>query len=112
MFGQPLGAVMLFAFVVPKLVLAAQSWAQITGIRRWYVVDPFVTEGLRFRGARADGAFSVALAASGSVIFSLVMPKDDHPSPYREAIARRGWNSLTHFGISTRQFDTDVMRLA
>lgn len=110
-FNQPLGAVMLIAFVVADLDQAVKKWSQTTGIGPWYVSDAPVGDGLIFRGQPNHGAMRIALAASGSLAISLIEPKDDAPSLHREIAAQRGWNSLTHVAASTRSYDQDAARL-
>lgn len=109
--GQPVGGIQLIAFVVEDVREAAETWAKLTGIGPWFVVDPFRADGLFYRGESNDAQFAIALAASGSIFVSLIQPKDEKPSIYQEVLARRGFGALSHVAFSTKRYERDLATL-
>jgi pimeloyl-ACP methyl ester carboxylesterase len=104
-------SIRLLAFVVEDLQAAVEQWCAVTGVGPWILVDHFKTEDQRFRGAPSSAGISVAFSSSGDLVISLIEPTDNMPSIYRETVAERGWNCLSHVAFVTANYEQDLASL-
>ncbi len=109
-FGQPLGAIMQTAYIVPNLDIAIDHWVSTLKIGPWFIARDFAMDDVQYRGQPSDMKISLALAYSGSMCFELIQQTNNVPSVYTEVIEQRGYG-FHHWGISTNDFDGDRRRL-
>ena len=103
--GVPGHHVMQAAFVVDDVEVAAHEWVRTTGIGPFLLVPGIVLEEYDYRGRPSSGLeFSVAIAQSGGVQIELVAQHGDHPSAYRDTIAKGG-QGFHHLAIYTPDYD-------
>lgn len=108
-FGRRNGQIIQMAYVVEDLRAAIDWWIADTGAGPWFVLDHFWAEGQVYRGARSLADITVAMSFSGDMNIELIQPLDDHPSVYREMIARKGYG-FHHIGIASADVEADIAR--
>jgi len=109
--GQPLDAIVQFAYVVDDIDEAAMRYVERLGVGPWYVRGPFDPPHARHRGQPTSPTFSVARAFSGHTMLELIVQHDDGPSVFHEGDGPRRYG-FHHWGRVTRTFDADVARYA
>lgn len=103
--GVPGRHVMQVALMVEDLEAACANWTGTTGIGPFLTVPHVLLDEYDYRGRKASGLdFSVAIAQSGGVQIELVQQHGDHPSAYRDTIAK-GEGGFHHLGIYTADYD-------
>lgn len=80
------------------------------GIGPWWVTRNQAPETFIHRGRQSDTRFSWGLTWSGDVMYELIQPLDDHPSPYREFLDA-GREGLQHGGFYPLDFDAAIEEL-
>ncbi|MFD9248992.1 VOC family protein, partial [Streptomyces bottropensis] len=85
-FGQPIDAVIQFAYTVPDLAAEMRWWTDELGVGPWFVSDRIDGEGSTYRGEPGRAEFALALAFSGHTMVELIQTLDDEPSIYKEAL--------------------------
>ncbi|MFD9111540.1 VOC family protein [Streptomyces bottropensis] len=90
-FGQPIDAVIQFAYTVPDLAAEMRWWTDELGVGPWFVSDRIDGEGSTYRGEPSRAEFALALAFSGHTMVELIQTLDDEPSIYKEAYERHGY---------------------
>lgn len=108
-FGQPVGGVLQYAYTVPDLTSAMETWTSRLGIGPWFVRGPFSPSTARYRNNPAHFTLSLARAFSGHVMVELIQQHDEYPSIYREFITQRGYG-FHHFGVGVHDFDAELAR--
>lgn len=108
-FGQPVGGIVQFAYVVPDLDSAIHDFASRLLVGPWFLRGPFVPPAGRYRGNPTDIELTLARSWAGHVMIELIFQHDDKPSVYRETVEKRGYG-FHHWAIGTRQFDAEVER--
>lgn len=108
-FGQPLGAVMQFAYTVPSIESAMPEWSRRLGLGPFAILEGSLLEDTRYYGAPSDIALRAALVFSGSMCIELIEQTNDAPSVYRDAIEARGYG-FHHWAVSTADFDAELAR--
>ena len=109
--GQPLDAIVQFAYVVDDVDEAAMRYVGRLGVGPWYVRGPFAPPHARHRGRPTKPTFSVGRAFSGHAMLELIVQHDDGPSVFHEAPGPRRYG-FHHWGRVTRSFDVDVAAFA
>lgn len=108
-FGQPLGGIVQTAFVVEDVRAAIDHFIRDCGAGPFFLLDHFLGEGQVYRGAPSIADVAIAMGFAGHMQIELIQPLDDHPSVYRETIARRGYG-FHHFGIACYDVETEIGR--
>lgn len=108
-YGQPLGSVMQYAFVVEDIEAAILHYVDALGIGPWFVIGPFVPPEGTYRGKPTDIEISLAMAFSGHTMIELIQQHDTKPSVYRETIERTGYG-FHHFATISGSFEKDLAR--
>ncbi|WP_427965900.1 VOC family protein [Altererythrobacter sp.] len=97
--GQKLGAVAQFAYVVEDLDQAIGHLIRDCSAGPFFVIEHFLQPGQVYRGQESTADLRLAMGFSGQSWIELMQPLDDHPSIYREVIEQRGFG-LHHHGIA------------
>jgi GNAT superfamily N-acetyltransferase len=106
-FGQPELGIFQMAYIVDDIHAAMGRWTRDLRVGPWFLLDRFTGVDPEYRGAPCGAAFMLAMAFSGHMQIELIQPLDEHPSPVREALERRGYG-FHHYGIGSRDFEADV----
>ena len=109
--GQPLGAIVQFAYVVEEIDEAMTRYVQRLGIGPWFVRGPFQPPAGRHRGRPSKPTVSVARAFSGHTMVELIAQHDDGPSVFHEQEGPRRYG-FHHWARLTDTFDQDLARYA
>jgi methylmalonyl-CoA/ethylmalonyl-CoA epimerase len=109
--GQPLDAIVQFAYVVDDVDEAATLYVDRLGIGPWLVRGPFQPPEGRYRGRPTAATFEIAHAFSGRMMIELIAQHDDSPSVFNERPVpdRYGFH---HWARLTKRFDEEVARYA
>jgi hypothetical protein len=105
--GQELGAISQFAYVVEDIDASIAHYVDTFGIGPWFMRARFQPPAGRYRGEPTSPTFSLARAFSGHTMVELIQQHDDGPSVYRELGL-----GFHHWAIVTATFDDDVARYA
>jgi hypothetical protein len=108
-FGQPLGAVTQFAYVVADIEHSMADFAERLGVGPWFLRSRFRPPQGRYRGQPTTPTFSLARAFAGHAMIELIEQHDDTPSVYHEGPGPRSYG-FHHWGVLTGSFDEDVAR--
>jgi len=108
-FGQPVGAIVQFAYVVEDIDRAMMDFVDRLGVGPWSLRERFQPPQGRYRGAPTSPTFSLARAFSGHTMIELIEQHDDSPSVYHESDGPRRYG-FHHWAILTTSFDNDVER--
>jgi glyoxalase/bleomycin resistance protein/dioxygenase superfamily protein len=108
-FGQPLGAVVQFAYVVEDLERSIADFVDGLGVGPWFVRERFRPPAGRYRGEPTSPLFSLARAFAGHAMVELIEQHDDAPSVYHEHDGPRRYG-FHHWGVMTATFEQDVAR--
>lgn len=103
----PNNGIVQFAYIVPDLALAMESWVRELFVGPWFVNENFGGIEPVYRGKKSEACFDLAMAFSGSVQIELIQVKDDKPSVYKEFIQKYGYG-FHHFGRASTRFDEDL----
>jgi hypothetical protein len=106
-FGQPLGAIFQYAYVVEDAEREIARFVERLGVGPWSVRGPWQPPAGRYRGGPTKPTLTVARAFAGHAMVELIQQHDDGPSVFRE----RGLG-FHHWGIVSRRFDEDLARYA
>jgi hypothetical protein len=108
-FGQPLGAIVQFAYVVEDIDRAMADFTDRLGLGPWFLRSRFQPPAGRYRGRPTSPVFSLARAFAGHAMVELIEQHDDTPSVYHERGGPRTYG-FHHWGVMTATFDEDVAR--
>jgi hypothetical protein len=108
-FGQPLGAITQFAYVVPDIERAMADYVDRLAVGPWFLRARFRPPRGRYRGQPTSPTFSLARAFAGHAMLELIEQHDDAPSVYHEGTGPRRYG-FHHWGVMTGAFDEDVAR--
>jgi hypothetical protein len=108
-FGQPLGSIVQYAYVVPSIDRAVADYVDRLGVGPWFVRGPFHAATARYRGQPTSAVFTLARAFSGHVMVELVEQHDETPSVFHPNGGQRHYG-FHHWAVFTDQFDVDVER--
>jgi Glyoxalase/Bleomycin resistance protein/Dioxygenase superfamily len=108
-FGQPLGGICQFAYVVEEVEDAAGDFTERLGVGPWFVRGPFQPPEGRYRGEPTYASFTLARGFTGHVMVELVQQHDDSPSVYNEQSGppRYGFH---HWAMFPDDFDAALGR--
>jgi len=109
MTGQPFGSVAQMAYVVEDAEASMRGYLARMNIGPWYVAGPFHPMKPVYRGEAVVPHLTLAFAYSGTMMIELIQQHDDAPSVFGEVARSRGFG-FHHYGVATRDFDTDVAR--
>jgi hypothetical protein len=110
-FGQPLGAIVQFAYVVDDIERAIADYASRLGVGPWFLRARFQPPSGLYRGQPTSPTFSLARAFAGHAMLELIEQHDDSVSVYHEGPGPRRYG-FHHWGVMTATFDADVARYA
>ncbi len=108
-FGQPLGGIVQFAYVVEDIDRAVVELSDRLGVGPWSVRARFQPRTARYRGQPTEATFSLARTFSGHVMLELIEQHDDSPSVFHEQPGPRRYG-FHHWAVMTDTFDADVAR--
>jgi hypothetical protein len=106
-FGQPVGAIVQFAYVVEDIDQTMTDFVDQLGVGPWHLRARFQPPEGRYRGNPTSPTFSLARAFSGHAMIELIEQHDDSPSVYHESDGPRGYG-FHHWAILTKSFDEDI----
>ena len=109
-FGQPLGGISQFAYVVEDIQRTMSDFTATFGIGPWFVRERFQPPDGRYRGAATDPVLSLARAFSGHAMIELIQQHDDQPSVFHEGPGPRRFG-FHHWAVMTKTIDEDLARL-
>jgi hypothetical protein len=110
-FGQPLGGITQFAYVVDDIEGAAADFTERLGVGPWFVRGPFTPPAGRYRGEPTTPLFSLARAFAGHAMVELIQQHDDSPSVYHPVGGPRQYG-FHHWAILSASFEADIERYA
>jgi hypothetical protein len=108
-FGQPLGGISQFAYVVEDLDRAMAEYTDRLGVGPWFVRGPFQPPAGRHRGEPATFTVTLGRAFAGHAMIELIVQHDDGESVFHEGGGPRRYG-FHHWGVLTQAFDADVDR--
>lgn len=108
-FGQPLGGIVQFAYVVADIEAAARDFTDRLRVGPWYLRDHFRPPAGRYLGEPTAPLFSLARGFSGHAMVELIEQHDDAPSVYHPNPRTRRYG-FHHWAIISRTFDADLAR--
>lgn len=108
-FGQPIGAIVQFAYVVEDIDHTMMDFVDRLGVGPWSLRERFQPPEGRYRGNPTSPTFSLARAFAGHTMVELIEQHDDSPSVYHEGDGPRRYG-FHHWAILTKSFDEDVER--
>lgn len=103
-YGQPVGGICQTAFVVADVHASIDHFIRDLGAGPFFLLDHFLTDGQVYRGEPSRADVAIAMGFAGHMQIELIQPLDDHPSVYRETIARTGYG-FHHFGYAVDDVD-------
>jgi hypothetical protein len=110
-FGQPVGAIVQYAYVVADIDRAIADFTDRLGLGPWFVRGPFTPPAGRYRGKPTSPVVSLARAFAGHAMVELVAQHDDTPSVFNEA-APPGRYGFHHWAVFSTEFEADLRRYA
>jgi len=108
-FGQPLGSIVQYAYVVEDIDRAMANFQDRLGIGPWFIRGPFQPPNGHLRGQPAAFTVTIARAFAGHAMIELIQQTDDAPSVFHEKGDARCYG-FHHWAIFTTSFDEDVER--
>lgn len=108
-FGQPLGAIAQFAYVVEDVERAIGDFVDRLGVGPWSLRERFQPPEGRYRGDPTSATFSLARAFAGHAMIELIQQHDDSPSVFHEGGGPRRYG-FHHWAVLTETFDDDLAR--
>lgn len=108
-FGQPLGAIVQYAYVVEDIERTMTDFVDRLGVGPWSLRARFQPPEGRYRGNPTSPTFSLARAFAGHAMIELIEQHDDSPSVYHEGGGPRRYG-FHHWAILTKSFDEDTER--
>jgi hypothetical protein len=109
--GQPVGSLVQFAYVVEDIEREMQSWIARLSVGPWFVRGPFEPKDARHRGRPTKPLVTVARAFSGHAMVELIEQHDDGQSVFHEGGGPRRYG-FHHWATMSSSFDEDLARYA
>jgi len=110
-FGQPVSAIVQFAYVVADLDASTRDFTERLRVGPWYVRGPFRPPAGRYRGEPSAPLFRLARGFSGHAMIELIQQHDDTPSVYHPDPDRRRYG-FHHWARFSYDWDADLARYA
>jgi Glyoxalase/Bleomycin resistance protein/Dioxygenase superfamily len=110
-FGQPLGSIAQFAYVVEDMEREMLRYVERLNLGPWIVRGPFQPPEGRYRGEPTHATFTIGHVFAGHAMIELIEQHDDAPSVFNERDREHRYG-FHHWGIFTRTFDEDLARYA
>jgi hypothetical protein len=110
-FGQPLGTIVQYAYVVEDIESEMLRYTERLRVGPWFLRGPFTPPEGRYRGEPTAPTFSIARGFAGHAMVELIEQHDDSPSVYHEGPGPRRYG-FHHWAMLTKTFDDDVARYA
>jgi hypothetical protein len=111
-FGQPLGGVVQFAYVVEDIDTSIAAYSAQLGVGPWHVRGPFVPPAGRLRGEPNSPTLSLARGYVGHTMIELIAQHDDGPSVYHETPGAPRRYGFHHWAVVVDDFDDALARYA
>lgn len=108
-FGQPTDGIIQIAFTCADIHRSMREYTERLNIGPWFLFEHFPLADLTYRGQPCDADITLALGASGHMIFELIQQNNDVPSVYTEVVARQG-HGFHHYALSCFDFDAAVAK--
>lgn len=103
-FGQPMGAIMQEAYIVPDIAAAIRAFSSTLGVGPFFMAESFPLIDAAYRGKPCNASVALAIGFSGNFCYELIELKDEEPSPWREVLEQQGYG-YHHRAITTDDFD-------
>lgn len=100
------GVIKQIAYVVDDLDTAIAAWVEIAHVGPFFRIDDVAVEDMRYRGAPAEAALSIAVGNSGGIQIELIQQRDGTPSIYRELP-----HGVHHLALLARDLEAESARL-
>ncbi|MGH2873747.1 MAG: VOC family protein [Solirubrobacteraceae bacterium] len=110
-FGQPLGGIIQFAYVVDEIEAAAERFTDRLRVGPWFVRGPFTPPAGRYRGEPTAPLLRLARGFSGHAMVELIQQHDETPSVYHPVAGERRYG-FHHWATIAREFDAELARYA
>lgn len=111
-FGQPLGGIVQFAYVVEDIDAAMEDYSVQLGVGPWDVRGPFVPPAGRLRGEPNQPLLSLARGYVGHTMVELIAQHDAGPSVYHETPGAPRRYGFHHWAVIVDDFDAAFTRYA
>jgi hypothetical protein len=108
-FGQPLGGICQFAYVVEDIERSARHFTAQLGVGPWFVRGPFQPPEGRYRGEPTSASFTLARGFTGHIMVELIQQHDDSPSVFHEGDGPRTYG-FHHWATFPADFDAELSR--
>jgi hypothetical protein len=106
-FGRGAGEVIQYAYTVPDIAAAMDTYTSRLGVGPWFRRGPFSPPAARYRGGSCPMTITLARVFAGDSMIELIQQHDATPSVFNE----RGYG-FHHWAIGTRDIDTEIRRYA
>ena len=106
-FGQPTNGIIQIAFTCADIHQSMREFTERLNIGPWFLFEHFPLADFTYRGQPCDADITLAMGASGHMIFELIQQNNDVPSVYKEVEARQG-HGFHHYALSCPDFDASV----
>jgi catechol 2,3-dioxygenase-like lactoylglutathione lyase family enzyme len=107
--GQSVGSICQFAFVVADLEAAIEEFRGRLKSGPWFVFEHFKSLDSRYHGEPTNVDVSVAIAFNGQTCVELIQQHNDVPSAWRDGM-KNGRFGFHHFGIAVDDFEAELKR--
>ncbi len=104
-FGQPLGAIMQEAYIVPDIAEAIKHFSSTLGAGPFFTAESFPLIEATSRGQPCNAAVALAIGFSGNFCYELIQLRDQEPSPWKEVLEKKGYG-YHHRAITTDDFES------
>jgi len=108
-FGQPVSGIVQFAYIVPDIHQAMESYSSLLQAGPWFHAPNYELSDALYCGTPSTMTMSVAIGFAGHMSIELIQQTNDAPSVYRDVQQRQGYG-FHHWGLATLDFDHDVQR--
>jgi hypothetical protein len=109
--GQPLGGVIQFAYVVGDIEAAQRDYSALLGVGPWFVRARFVPPHGLLRGQPHTPTITLARGFSGHTMIELICQHDDGPSVFHPAGEPRRYG-FHHWATMSDRFEDTLVRYA
>ena len=103
------GTIIQIAFVVPDVRAAIDTWVKDMGVGPWFLVEDLKGDAPIYRGEPAQASYALASTFIGDMQIELIEMNDEHPSPFREWVDKRGFG-FHHLAVGSDDAEADVRK--